>query len=330
MWHSSLAALAVVTASTASFAQSTVTLFGRIDASIGTNEVTKAGVTTDKGTQLMNGNFTGSRWGMTGTEDLGGGLKAVFSLENRFNIDTGTDNTIAAGGGDTFGFGGNAFVGLTGGFGTVHLGRTYTAFESAKPVSVSSSVFDTSFTPTGTPGYTVRADNQIKYVSPSMSGFSAVVSSGLKEDKTAGKKDVNGLALLYAAGPLSASLGTQSDGTGDNMIVAAAYNLGVASVSAGYSTLERVNAGDESNGINLGVTFPMGALSLSLGYGSGETETAAGTKVSEYSGFGAGVRYALSKRTSLYAGVKDEKTENAVGIKTDGTKLTAFGVRHDF
>ena len=320
-----LIALAVVAASGAAFAQSSVTLFGRIDASVGTNEVTSTTgnvtSTTNKGTELMNGNFTGSRWGMTGTEDLGAGLKAVFSLENRFNIDSGTDTT---------GFTGNAFVGLTGGFGTVHLGRTYTAFDAAKAVSVGSSVFDTSFTPTGTPAYTVRGENQIKYVSPTMSGFSAIVSSGLKEDKTAGKKDVNGIALMYAAGPLSAAVGSQSDATGDNTVFSAAYDFGVASVSAGYSTLELVNGGNESNGMNLGVTVPMGALSFSAGFGSGKTETAAGAKVSEYSGFGAGVRYSLSKRTSLYAGYKNDKTENAAGVKTAGVKLTAVGVRHDF
>ena len=317
----SLIALAVLAASGAAFAQSSVTLFGRIDASVGTTDTTTNGVTTNKGTELMNGNFTGSRWGMTGKEDLGGGLAAVFSLENRFNIDSGTDGG---------GFGGNAFVGLTGGFGTVHLGRTYTAYDSAKAVSTGSSVFDTGFTPTGTPSYTVRGENQIKYVTPTMSGFSASVSSGLKEDKTAGKKDVNGLALMYAAGPLSAAVGTQTDTNGDNMIVSAAYNLGVASVSAGYSTLELVNGGNQSNGINLGVTIPMGALSFSLGYGSGETETAAGAAVSEYSGFGAGVRYSLSKRTSLYAGYKNEKNENAAGLNIKGTKLTAFGVTHLF
>jgi predicted porin len=318
-----LATLAAVSGT--AFAQSSVTLFGRIDASVGTNKVTstKDGVTstTKNGTELMNGNFTGSRWGMNGAEDLGGGLRAVFSLENRFNIDSGSDTT---------GFTGNAFVGLSGGFGTVHLGRTYTAFDSAKAVSTSSSVFDTSFTPTGTPAYTSRGANQIKYVSPTMSGFSAVVTSALKETSTAGAKDTNGLALMYAAGPLSAAIGTQTDTNGDNMIVSAAYKLGVASVSAGYSTLELVNGGNESNGINLGVTVPMGALSFSLGYGSGETETTAGAKVSEYSGFGAGVRYSLSKRTSLYAGHKNDKTENAAGVKTAGVKLTAVGVRHDF
>ena len=266
------------------------------------------------------GGLTGSRWGMTGTEDLGGGLKAVFTLENRLNIDSGAD---------TDGFTGNAFVGLTGGFGTVHLGRTYTAFDGAKAVSVGSSVFDSTFTPNGMPAYDVRGANQIKYVSPNMSGFTATVSSALKESATAGAKDTNGLALAYANGPLSAAVATQTSTTGDNTVFSAAYDLGVASVSGGFSTLELVNNGNESNGMNLGVAIPMGAITLSVGFGSGEIKTKAGAKVSEYSGIGAGVRYALSKRTSLYAGYKDEKTETA-NVKTAGTKLTAVGIRHDF
>ena len=319
-----LIALAVVAASGAALAQSTVTLFGRIDASVATNDVTSttAGktTTTKNGTELMNGNFTGSRWGMNGSEDLGGGLKAVFSLENRFSIDSGADTT---------GFTGNAFVGLSGNFGTVHLGRTYTAFDSAKAVSVGSSVFDTGFTPTGTPAYTVRGANQVKYVSPTMSGFSAIVTSALKETDLSGAKDTNGFALLYANGPLTAAASAQSDTAGDNVVFAAAYDLGMASVSGGFSTLELVNNGNQSSGMNLGVTVPMGAFSFSVGFGSGETETSAGAKVSEYSGIGAGVRYSMSKRTSLYAAIKDEKTETN-GVKTAGVKLTGFGLRHDF
>lgn len=316
-----LIALAILTVSGASFAQSSVTLFGRIDASVGATKNTVTNVST---TSLFNGSaggLTGSRWGMTGTEDLGGGLKAVFKLENRFNIDTSTD---------TDGFSGDAFVGLTGGFGTVHLGRTYTAFDGAKAVSVGSSVFDSAFTPSAIPAYTVRGDNQVKYVSPSFSGFTVTASSAFKESTTAGAKDTNGFAVAYANGPLTVAVATQKDTAGKNNVFSAAYDMGVASVSAGYSTLALVNNGNESNGFNVGINVPMGAFAFSLGYATGEAETTAGVKVSEYSGVGAGVTYALSKRTKLYAGVKNDKTENAAGTKTAGTNLYAMGVRHDF
>jgi predicted porin len=74
----------------------------------------------------------------------------------------------------------------------------------------------------------------------------------------------------------------------------------------------------------------MGAVSVSLGYANGKTETNAGAKVNSYSGLGLGATYTLSKRTKLYAGYKDEKTKSAANVKTAGTRLYAVGVRHDF
>lgn len=319
MMKKSLIALAAVAAVGAASAQSTVTLYGRVDASIGASKNTVTNVSTSQVFNGSAGGLTGSRWGMRGTEDLGGGLKAVFALENRLNVDAGTD---------TDGFSGDAFVGLTGDFGTVHLGRTYTAFDGVKAVSVRSSVFDSAFTPSAIPTYTVRGANQVKYVSPAVAGFTATVTSALSE--VAGTKNTNGLGLAYTAGPLTVAAGAQKDPLGENRAVTGAYNLGVASLSAGYSTLNGANNGNDSNGFNLGVNVPMGAFNFSVGYASGDTETNAGAKVSDYSGVGAGVTYSMSKRTTLYAGLKNEKTENAAGAKTAGTRLYAAGVRHDF
>ncbi len=321
-----LIALAAVAATGAAFAQSSVTLYGRVDASVGSTKNTVTGVST---TKLFNGSdagLTGSRWGMKGSEDLGGGLKAEFVLENRFNVDDGAETSGARL------FHGQSIVGLTGGFGQVHLGRTYTAFDSAKAVSVSKSVFDSSFTPNAPAigNYDVRGANQIKYVSPTMGGFSAIASVGLKESTTAGTKNITSLAALYSAGPLGAAVGVHKNAAGDNVVVSGSYNLGVAALSAGYAQFDGANSGNDMSGFNLGVEVPMGAVSLSLGYANGETETNAGAKVSKYSGFGMGATYTLSKRTKLYAGYKDDKTKNAANAKTAGTRLYAAGVRHDF
>lgn len=317
----SLIALAVLAASGAAMAQSSVTLFGRVDASIGSTENTVTNVST---TNLFNGSaagLTGSRWGMFGTEDLGGGLKAVFKLENRFNVDDGT----SAGA-----FLGDAYVGLAGGFGTVHLGRTYSVFDSAKAVSVASNVFDSSFTAYASPAYEVRGLNQIKYVSPSFSGFSAAASVALKESNVAGTENTNSLGLFYAAGPLKAALGLQTRAIGDNTVVSVDYNFGVASVSAGYSTFNANLAGNDGSGISIGATMPVGAMKFSAGYATGKTETQAGVTVTDLTSFGLGATYSLSKRTTLYVGYNDNKTENAAGVKTVGTRLYAAGVRHDF
>lgn len=317
----SLIALAVLAASSAAMAQSSVTLFGRVDASVGATKDTVTGVSI---TKLFNGSdagLTGSRWGMKGTEDLGGGLAANFVLENRFMVDDGT----AAGQ-----FLGDAYVGLSGGFGALTAGRTYSVFDSAKAVSVASNVFDSSFTAALVPGYEVRGANQIKYMTPNFSGFSAGVSVALKETAAAGTENTNSLGLFYAAGPLKAALGFQTRAIGDNTALSADYNFGVASVSAGYSTFD-ANVGDDASGVTVGVTVPVGAaMKVSAGFATGKTETQAGAAVTDLRSVGLGATYSLSKRTTLYVGFNDKKTENAAGLKTAGTRLYAAGVRHDF
>jgi predicted porin len=301
-----------------------VTLYGRIDASVGVSKNTVTNVSTSKVFNGSDAGLSGSRWGIQGTEDLGGGLKAVFRLENRLNVDTGAD---------TAGFTGDAFVGLTGGFGTVHLGRSYNAYDYTQDLSTSSNVYESAFTADFNPGNYTRSANMIKYVSPTIDGFTVVASSGLNEGAdvdVATGKNTNGVSVGYAAGPLGVRVGAQTAINGDSTSVAAAYNFGILSVSGGYNQLSGINNGDDSKGILLGVNMPMGAFNFSVGYAAGDVETNAGVKVSETSGVGLGATYSLSKRTTLYAGLKNTKTENAAGAKTAGTRLYAAGVRHNF
>src|SRR6202044_3471932 len=101
---------------TAAHAQSSVTLYGLIDAGI-TYTNNQGG---HSNWQETSGSINGSRWGLRGAEDLGGGLKAIFTLENGFGINNGT---LRQGGRE---FGRQAFVGLAGDqFGAVTLGRQY-------------------------------------------------------------------------------------------------------------------------------------------------------------------------------------------------------------
>ena len=117
----SLVALAVFAVSGGAMAQSSVTLYGVADAWIGQTSTTNAAGTKLKQNKIDSGGFNGSRLGFKGTEDLGGGLKAVFTAEDGYDISTGTSLQ----GGALFGR--QAFVGLAGGFGQVTLGRHYTA-----------------------------------------------------------------------------------------------------------------------------------------------------------------------------------------------------------
>jgi predicted porin len=325
-------ALAAVAAVTAVSAQN-VTLYGRVDANVGSSKSTLPGGKSV--TQVSNGGLSGSRWGLRGTEDLGGGLKAVFVLENRFSIDTGATGAPQ--------WGGDSYVGLTGGFGTVHLGRTYTSYDAAYALSNSSNVFDSAFTPTGQvfangASYTSRTADTIKYVAPTFSGVTLSLSKGLKEDTAAGKKDVDSLSAIYRAGPLAVGYGyqAQGDATARNKfnLLSASYNLGVASVSGSYGT-RKLTAGSKDTEYNIGVAVPQGAFTFSVGYANSETKSAAGAKTSEASGFGAGVTYAMSKRTTAYFGIRDTERK-AGGVKAnDGTNSTnaqfyAVGVRHNF
>lgn len=106
---------------TGAYAQSSVTLYGLIDAGITyTNNQSTGNGSGHSNFQATSGNVNGSRWGLRGAEDLGGGLKAIFTLESGFNIDNGKFGQ----GGRMFGR--QAFVGLSSDqFGAVTLGRQY-------------------------------------------------------------------------------------------------------------------------------------------------------------------------------------------------------------
>jgi len=230
----SLIALAVLAASGAAMAQSTVTLYGLIDVSVQSykanvftasttvpNTITVANV---RQTRLGSGIQNGSRWGLKGSEDLGGGLNAVFDLQSGFNVDTGS----SAQGGLLFGR--HAFVGLNGGFGTLTFGRHDTSLddEIGNFVASAHNSVDATSGPgvskaaarvisgatTGTSGATVaaniantadmaatansvlgnvgawvgynsRVDNSIKFQTANYAGFTGSVTYGLGEDKTA-------------------------------------------------------------------------------------------------------------------------------------------------
>ncbi len=150
-----------------------MTLYGRVEAAFGTTRVESANInlvnqavthTNTKSTGLVDGNANGlgsSRWGIKGTEDLGGGLKAGFQLEQRFSLNNGAPYSARE-------FHGRSVVELSGGFGTVGLGRDYTP---AFAVSQASDADDMSTYSTTSALAGVRRDNTFTYSTPEMSGF---------------------------------------------------------------------------------------------------------------------------------------------------------------
>ena len=148
------------------FAQSSITLYGVLDEGI--NYTNNAG---DKSAyQLESGYAQGSRWGLKGSEDLGGGLKAIFDLENGFDINSG-----ALGQGGRM-FGRQAFVGLTSSnYGTVSVGRQYDSLVDYLAQTTAngnwggyllSHPYDNDNTDNS-----FRVNNTVKYTSPDFSGL---------------------------------------------------------------------------------------------------------------------------------------------------------------
>ena len=141
-------------------AQSSVTLYGLIDESIQyVNNATPHGGSL---VQLFGGNLQAPRFGLKGTEDLGGGLKAIFQLENGFDVNTGK---LGQGG---LMFGRQAYVGLTGdSWGTATAGRQYDPLVDMVQPLTADNYFGSTFT---TPGdvdnndNSFRVNNSVKYV----------------------------------------------------------------------------------------------------------------------------------------------------------------------
>lgn len=327
----SLIALAVLAASGAAMAQSTVTIYGRLDASVGTQD-TGAGSDSK---MFTGGNvgLTTPRLGFKGSEDLGGGLKANFQLEQRIDLDTGALQAPS--------FKGASTLGLSGGFGEVRAGRMTTVYDDVRALSNSRNLFDSNgFTPTGAvfktvsgtktknADYSSRFNSQIRYDMPNMGGVYGGVSYAFEQTAAAGDT-MTGLMLGYKAGPLNVALGYQDEKTKQKYTtLAAAYDMGSFAVSAGYNVRKAaVATNGKDDEYNLGVEVPVGAFKLSAGYAYSKTKNVAA--LAKSSGFGFGSTYALSKRTRVYAGYSKVE-EKTAGVVTGENTILAMGVRHDF
>ncbi|OWW19539.1 porin [Noviherbaspirillum denitrificans] len=190
-----IALAAFAACSAAAQAQSNVTLYGLVDTTIrySTNE-NAAG---DNRFQMTDGVLTGSRWGVRGVEDLGGGMKALVTLESGFAPDTGG----MLQGGRLFGRQG--FVGLESDFGRVLLGRQYTLGHDAIASFEAFALANNGIVGYQGGNYTgLRHDNMIKYTK----GFGGVtVNAAYTFGEVAGNTSANSAKAVSAAynnGPL--------------------------------------------------------------------------------------------------------------------------------
>lgn len=332
----SLIALAVLATTGAAMAQSSVTLYGVADVNVGQTKTTTNGVSPGSIKKVSSGTVNGSRFGFKGTEDLGGGLKAVFQLEQGFTIDDGAVADAKASA-----FNRQAFVGLSSSFGSLTGGRQYSAYDALR--AATNNTFDTALATTGTvwgdkyssvADYTSRVNNSVAFTSANYGGVSGAVLVGAGEN--AGPR-IASLNVMYAAGPVLAGFAHQSEkaalGTLKLNVIAGSYDLGMAKLTAGYQMAKNGRAGlaaAEDKEVQLGVSVPFGAASIAAGVTRSESENSVGATVSKATGVSLIGLYDLSKRTALYAGLNATKKDDAAGVEVLKGTNAQVGIRHKF
>jgi len=335
----SLVALAVLAASGAAMAQSTVTLYGVADIWFGTVK-SEAGGNSLTQTKLDSGGVFGSRWGMKGSEDLGGGLKANFDFQAGISLDSGAGTSTSA-----TAFSRQSWVGLSGGFGALRLGRTTTAFDDVN--GASHAVFDSALSPTvrvfAVSNYVSRYNNMIYYQAPNMGGFSGALSYGLGEDKTSNTSATSSMDfnLTYSGGPLAVQFGYQTLDAVNTvaapsdkkfMILGASYAFGPAKVKANYGKASNISNQDnyDATDLQIGLDYAVSpALTVSASYAKSDDDRAAGVFESARKGFGLAAAYSLSKRTFIYGGFEQD-TATVFNSPDTKTSVFAVGVDHKF
>jgi len=339
-----LIALAAL-AATASFAQ--VSVYGRLDVGYSNFVETKNNVET-KATGIRSHNSVSSFWGIQGSEDLGGGLKAMFKLEQDVYPANGNTGVSGSSGGGTTaaGFNRTSTVGLSGAFGTIRAGRDYQPLYSmtaSYDPMANSRVSTNNLSVTGS-----TVPNIVIYTTPNMSGFVANVSY-INEDTSVGTTDAKvkgtNLTASYANGPLSVGVGVgnleNTAGTAvtknEGSFLGASYDFGVAKLSAQLITTKNTSATGttlEKKETNLGVTAPMGKVTLLAQLGR-NTQTGDQGGNTDLSGndWVIGADYALSAKTALYVktGTFNKLEGTASGAAMDQKWVdTTFGIKSVF
>nr|WP_311465295.1 porin [uncultured Ottowia sp.] len=338
----SLIALAVLAASGAAMAQSSVTLYGVVDLALGRVDYNPATVGLKaKGKIQMQGgglvlvNNGVSRIGFRGIEDLGGGLKVGFNYEQGISAENGATDSAT--------YQRQANVWVEGGFGQFKMGRafspSYNGMEAwellgAPAYSVVGNTYG--FVGNSSP----RNNSQFSYKTPVFGGFSGEIGFITKADRGQydgdqhHKIDAN---LIYANGPLGVGLSFNKVAKAKaNYALGAKYDFGMFTLAASYNDARNVNTGTwysvtpisskegRRSGFTIGglVKFDNVSLALDVARDMKREVKVAGTtyKYKKYTNAVVEAKYALSKRTFLYADY----------LRLDSTNNYGIGLRHNF
>ncbi|KRC17571.1 MULTISPECIES: porin [unclassified Acidovorax] len=314
-----IAALALVGTS-AAFAQSSVTLYGRINT---TFERQKDGDVSKTG--LFNNS---SRFGFKGQEDLGGGLKAGFQLESGFDSSTGVIDSRGV-------FARQSEVNLSGGFGMLRMGNFTSESYYATADYISNHNHDTGSSADALYAYPARDVNKIAYRTPSFGGatFEAGWAMHERVSGTGGKNSVD-LAANYAIGALGLGAGYSKLDDQSQFAVRASYSTGPFVLGA-YVQRDKnafiANGGNRTN-VRLSAAYIVDVSEFHLNVGrAGDYSRVDNTAATQYT---LGYNYHLSKRTKIYTYYTRINNNQAAnyGVSAAGNDFSSFamGVRHNF
>lgn len=317
-------------------AQSSVTVYGVVDLA-----ARRVQNNSGSGNSLVPSSNSSSRLGFRGTEDLGGGLKAKFLIETDLNPDTGLagpGNGAAVPTGLFWTRG--SWVGLSGSFGEVRLGRDFTPaifvagsynpfgyigaasqsnFYSQSQLSTLNAAFGPSATTVTT---LVKVNNAIQWFTPTILGglyahVMVATPEGSPSSGTSGNSKYWSGRVTYEAGPVSVgaafarTMNTAIAGHSlDEATMGASYDFGVVKLSGLYTQLKYVEA--KSAIWNVGAQVPIGLGAIKAVYIKADQSgvapavlgtTPAGGSIADRDAslVGLGYEYYLSKRTSMYA-----------------------------
>lgn len=368
-----IVALAVLGAfSGAALAQSSVTLYGIVDvnymweekpATIGSG--TSARVQQESVSQINSGHQAGNRWGVRGSEPLGGGWSAIFSLESGFDLDRGT---LGQGGRL---FGRQAWLGLSSGYGDLVAGRiaTFSSGTGSFDMFGRTDPFATGFglASVGQTFYSANAtrlDNTIAYRTPVWGGFRGGVAYSTNvngAEAVPSGKNITAFAsgAQFSSGPFWAAITYDVVDFGDtipnasdqkHLQLGATFDIGPVRLHGGYANQSNVRGvavgggagvfaqlpagySFDSDSYMLGVTWKLGSFEVLGSYQWLDADSKIVNNVKlepDYNIWALGGKYHMSRRTNLYASYASRDADGTLVDNTFNYKQFAVGINHRF
>ncbi|MFN9773374.1 MAG: porin [Burkholderiales bacterium] len=340
------AAAALVSFAPLASAQSSVTLYGVLDTFVGYIENNSPTAGKASAGVVNTGGLQTSFFGIRGSEDLGGGLRAIFAIESFFQPDVGDSGRFRT---DTF-WARSAFVGLeSGSFGRITLGR------NTAPYFISTLLFNPlvdSFVVGPMITHTFRGalqgdtglSNSVRWTSPSWGGLRADVLYSLGAEDLTGGPDKNAgkaidAALVFFRGAFGATVAYRqidlsAGGNGreqEAWQLGASYDLKFLKAFAQYQQIKETFALAASNidrdTIQAGVSVPVGAGSILASYTTSDIKDVSPATPSKRDTWALAYVHTLSKRTDLYGAYYSDVFKSPDGAEQT---VVALGVRHRF